>query len=514
MRANSRIDSTSRLSRFKYLWIRALNLSKISIRHGANGNREAILAAKSYKIKLKEARSWAVLLPPEATRLSSLFHLFPETDARISPLPRSASSPRMHLEGRVLIIEPESVLRQSLQLTLEAEGILAHSGSSFSEIGRMDECQTLSVIIVDLAALQDGSTGVEAILQSRCPSASIVALVSIFSLTSATQCVGNGAIFGFVTKPWLREELVSTVIAAAEAAKMRKAIASLRSDLTELQSKEAKLTLQLAALGNELSQASLALSSSQAKIKHQTDALPNLFNQLIGSRSRTLATRHRQLVAIARKFSESVSFNPEDGRKIILAAALCDLGLLGLEQSLLKKLHRPGASLSDEELRAYESHPILSTQLAAHLDADGGVREIIKSHHERFDGTGFPEGLSGESIPWLSRCLGVAVFLTEMQQPQSEALAAALSESGRLLDPEAVKLFCSAPKLLEDSSLFVRSQAPHEQAQEEDVQPSAQKASLIFNEFSPDQGYENLWRKMTPLKDPRSVVGQSLDVLG
>ena len=456
----------------------------------------------------------SVNLLPLATRLSSSSHFDSETEARISPLARPPTHAGRSDGATVFVIEPEASVRESLQLTLEAEGILALSGSAFSDLLALKESRSITVVIADFAALQDTSGQGQEIVRSHCPFASIVGLASIFSVTSATVCVGNGAIFGFVTKPWLREELVSTVIAAAETAKMRETLSSLRRDLSALDLKQGQLVLQISILENELAQKTLDLRSGTALLQRQTDSLPNFTHQLLASRSRTVATRSKQLVAIARRFSELGSFNPEDGRKIILAAALSDLGLLGLDQNLLNKLHRPGASLSDEESRAYESHSVLSAQLAAHLDADDALRAIIRSHHERFDGTGFPDGLSGANIPWLARCLGVAVFLTETEQTQSEALAAVLSESGRQLDPEAVKLFCSLPKLLEDSSLFVRPKGPGKPAEEESVRIGAQRDSDLFEEFIRAEGYEDLLKRMTPLKDPRSNVGKSLDVLG
>lgn len=451
---------------------------------------------------------------PRATRLSSSSHFDPETKSWISPLPHPRTGSGKSAGAGVFVIEPEASARESLQLTLEAEGILALSGAAFNDLLGLANHDSMSVVIADFAALQDPSTRVQEILRGHCPFASIVGLASIFSVTAATHCVGNGTIFGFVTKPWLREELVSTVIAAADAAKMRKDLTSLRNDLSVLELKQAQLNLQISTVEQELAQKSLALRSKTALLQRQTNSLPNFTHQLLASRSRTLATRSKQLVAIARKFSESESFDPEAGRKIVLAAALSDLGLLGLDQNLLTKLDRPGASLSEAELRSYESHPVLSAQLANHLDADDSLREIIRNHHERFDGTGFPDGLSGANIPWLSRCLGVAVFLTETQQSQSEALAAVLSESGRQLDPDAVKLFCGLPKLLEDSSLLPRGKGTDQPTDQEAAWIGVKRDSDLFEEFIGADGYEALLKKMPQLKDPRANVGRSLDVLG
>jgi hypothetical protein len=77
------------------------------------------------------------------------------------------------------------------------------------------------------------------------------------------------------------------------------------------------------------------------------------------------------------------------------------------------------------------------------------VGETIRCHHERFDGSGYPDGLAGEMIPWTARCLAVAVWFVESGLPKEQAIELVLAESGRALDPEAVRLFLKVTHLLQ-----------------------------------------------------------------
>jgi hypothetical protein len=65
----------------------------------------------------------------------------------------------------------------------------------------------------------------------------------------------------------------------------------------------------------------------------------------------------------------------------------------------------------------------------------------IRSHHERWDGMGYPDGLSREAIPWTARCLAVAVYYVECGLPREMAVEEILNLSGKAFDPEAVRLF-------------------------------------------------------------------------
>ncbi|HZZ57059.1 MAG TPA: HD domain-containing phosphohydrolase, partial [Opitutaceae bacterium] len=92
--------------------------------------------------------------------------------------------------------------------------------------------------------------------------------------------------------------------------------------------------------------------------------------------------------------------------------------------------------------------PIYSQTLAALVDTAPEVGETIRAHHERFDGTGFPDGLSGKEIPWTARCLAVAAGFVGSGLPKAAASEAVLAQAGSAYDPEAVRLFLKVTHLV------------------------------------------------------------------
>jgi len=130
---------------------------------------------------------------------------------------------------------------------------------------------------------------------------------------------------------------------------------------------------------------------------------------------------------------------------IIAAAHVHDLGKVGAQDSSLKK---PSA-LTPEEREAIEQHPVIGAEIVGRLEVYKQSVDIIRHHHERWDGTGYPDGLVGEAIPLGSRIIAVADAFDAMTServyrpamPVHTALAELRSGAGTQFDPQIVELF-------------------------------------------------------------------------
>ncbi|MEX0755151.1 MAG: HD domain-containing phosphohydrolase [Actinomycetota bacterium] len=139
--------------------------------------------------------------------------------------------------------------------------------------------------------------------------------------------------------------------------------------------------------------------------------------------------------------------DPELARRPELAHAffLHDIGKVGIPENILCK----AGPLDDEEWGVMRSHPMIGAQIVAPIRFLDGAVEVIRHHHERFDGRGYPEGLKGEQIPIAARIFSVADSFDAMtsDRPYRGALAIerALEEisggAGTQFDPEVVTGF-------------------------------------------------------------------------
>ncbi|WDN88533.1 hypothetical protein BuS5_01501 [Desulfosarcina sp. BuS5] len=130
---------------------------------------------------------------------------------------------------------------------------------------------------------------------------------------------------------------------------------------------------------------------------------------------------------------------------IDFAGRLHDIGKIGVMDKVLLK---PG-KLTDEEFDMIKKHPVIGAKIIGQLGMWDREQEIIKYHHERFDGTGYPEGLKGEKIPFLARILAVADAFDAMDSDRAyrkkmeiERIMDIINEAaGTQFDPDVVKVF-------------------------------------------------------------------------
>lgn len=154
--------------------------------------------------------------------------------------------------------------------------------------------------------------------------------------------------------------------------------------------------------------------------------------------------RHsEQVIALACRVGERLRLDPRAIAEVEFAARLHDLGKIGVPDSVLQK---PGP-LSMEEWEIIRRHPEWGAEMLARVPGLDGVAGIVLRHHERIDGTGYPDGLAGDEIPVASRIISACDAFQAMvsDRPYRRALGreAAMAElhagSGGQFDPAAVE---------------------------------------------------------------------------
>jgi HD-GYP domain-containing protein (c-di-GMP phosphodiesterase class II) len=146
-------------------------------------------------------------------------------------------------------------------------------------------------------------------------------------------------------------------------------------------------------------------------------------------------------VAIA----DQMGLSPAEVDIIRNASILHDVGKIGIKEDILKK---PGR-LSEEERREMEFHPFIGTRILQEVKLLEPVLPLVYHHHERYDGTGYPDGLKGEDIPLGARIISVADAFESMTSdrpyrkalPVEDAIAELRHGSGKQFDPDVVKAF-------------------------------------------------------------------------
>ncbi len=171
-----------------------------------------------------------------------------------------------------------------------------------------------------------------------------------------------------------------------------------------------------------------------------------VFSNLIESRGGQMAGHGRRVADLARKLAREINLDASQTRDVFVAGLLHDIGSIGLPDAVLAM---PVARLRPEELAAYCEHPVLGEQALMPLVDLQPVAAIIRSHHERYDGRGYPDRLGGTEIPIGARILAVVDAYDDLQSGHVTAAMATIEEARTLLrkgrssqfDPEVLDVF-------------------------------------------------------------------------
>jgi len=167
----------------------------------------------------------------------------------------------------------------------------------------------------------------------------------------------------------------------------------------------------------------------------------------------------RRLEDYSRRLAESLGMLREQVNGVVLASQVHDLGKIGISNEILLKQ----GSLTPDERQTMETHPVIGADILSKYSAFRGSVDIVRHHHERWDGNGYPDGLAGDLIPLGSRIISVVDAFDAMtsDRPYRRAMSveAAIERLKDGMDSQFDATVCTAfIRLLREDGTYVPSQ--------------------------------------------------------
>ena len=343
----------------------------------------------------------------------------------------------------VLCVDDEPNILSALKRSLRAENwrvLTAGGGAEALEILARDH---VDLIISDMRMPgMDGAQLLEQVSQ-RWPGSIRILLTGHADMSATIAAINRGRIFRYLNKPWDSEDLCATVrqglaLLALEREKQRLEALTLKQNL---QLHEANVLLE-----QRVEERTADLSRAHDKVKRSYLTSIKVFSGLLELREGRLAGHGRRVADLARKLTQAMGRPDDEVQQIFVAGLLHDIGLIGVPDTLLGKT---AARYTPPEIALFHRHAALGEQSLMPLEEMQPVAAVIRAHHERFDGQGFPDKRIGHEIPLGARILAIVDTFDDLQNGHLVETALTFQEArtvlrhgrGTQFDPEVLDVF-------------------------------------------------------------------------
>ena len=326
------------------------------------------------------------------------------------------------LAARILVVDDEEFITEIVALWLEAEGHDCATSRSAQEVLRRPDLASFDLVISDINML--GMTGIDlfAELRQRDPELAVILATAVDDRETAIRALHDGA-YGYMIKPLYENEVIIAVENALERRRLQLLSNSYHHKLER------------------------TVERRTEEIRRGREEISLLLVAASEFRDSDTGKHVRRMGLYAEALARALGWGDAATEDMRLAAPMHDIGKIGIPDKILLKPDR----LTDEEFEAIKEHVAIGARLLGSSDVPllRLASEIAESHHEKWDGSGYPHGRQGEDIPASARLVAItdvydALTHDRVYRPAlAESAAIAIMYRGRAshFDPTMFDVF-------------------------------------------------------------------------
>lgn len=314
------------------------------------------------------------------------------------------------MEHTILVVDDEVDNLQLLVRTFRKNFKVLKALSAIEGIEILKNNHVDAVISDHKMPVMDGVEFLKHVYE-KYPAALRILLTAYSDSEILISAINQGKIYRYVKKPFIVEDILSIVNAGLEQNKIENENTKLVADFKDL-----------------------------------FTGTINAITEALDSKDSYTSGRSKRVATIALKIAQKLGLSDTELSKIELAGMLHDIGMIGVPEHILNKPER----LTDEEYQIVKMHVEQGVKILEDIKQLDSVIDIIKYHHERFDGVGYPYALKGDEIPLGAKIISIADTFDSIiserayRQPlnELEAIEIIKQASGSQFDPLLVEAFC------------------------------------------------------------------------
>lgn len=346
------------------------------------------------------------------------------------------------MESRILIADSDQLVLANLRDLLRNRGYIVDVTDSFEKVMDMAGDKGYNIIILGCGGYDNNIKSTLSELKTVSPDSSVIVTYEVSSVLGFDDYFNLG-VQEIIAKPINREDLLSSVRRGLEWSKIN---AVSRRKITGLEEQNTALQKQ-----NTLFQK--RIEESTKNVTRLYDNLRETYMHTIRALAHAIDTRDHytgshsvNVSKYAVLIANEMKLTAKEIEVIREACELHDLGKVGIQDCILSK----PTKLTDEEWEIMKTHAVKGAQILEPLTFLSDVIALVREHHERYDGTGYPFGHKGEAIPLGARIICLADTYDAMTSARSyrkvpltkdETIEEIVKNSGTQFDPRIVEVF-------------------------------------------------------------------------
>jgi response regulator RpfG family c-di-GMP phosphodiesterase len=355
-------------------------------------------------------------------------------------------TPSQACPARLLVADDDVAVRSVLAEFLSADYECDAVGSAEEALGLLKTGE-FQLVVSDIK--MEGMSGLELIPRVRelSPDTLVIVVSGSQDIESAVEALRAGA-FDYIVKPF---DLDHLRFAVGRALEHQRLLAAKRGYESYLERMVAQRTAEL-----------------DGALRSCEDAYRTTLKALVAALEARDSETHghsERVVNFSLRLGRELALDSEQTRSLEFGSLLHDIGKIGVPDAILRK----PARLDEEEWVRMREHPLHGQKILRGIEFLEGAARVVAQHHERWDGTGYPLGLSGAQIDLNARIFAVADAFDAITSDRvyragrsyDEALAELEAHAGRQFDPHVVEAFRRVP-CEEWEEIRGRSLAPSE----------------------------------------------------
>jgi response regulator RpfG family c-di-GMP phosphodiesterase len=337
-------------------------------------------------------------------------------------------------KARILVVDDEESVRTLLSARLVLEGHDCLAAESAEEALEKIGDGKLDLVLCDL--WMRGMSGLELLkkVHSKFPQLAFVICTNEDDVRTGIEAMKLGAA-DYLVKPLQLDSMVASVTKALEKRRLQLEVTKYRSRLEEVvQERTRQLQVAIQRIEQTYDETLAALGGALELRDIETQG------------------HSRRVTHYCLEMARALHWSSDELRVLARGSFLHDIGKIGIPDAILLKPDR----LTAEETAVMQTHARIGYDLLCRIAFLTPASQIVLTHQERWDGTGYPQGLRGEEIPFGARIFAVADTLDAITSdrpyragaPFPAAVAEISRELGRQFDPEVVRIFREIPEVV------------------------------------------------------------------